>query len=199
MSETLTTDGPEKDGRRRRGEESRRRIAAAMLELISEGEISPRAEDVATRADVGLRTVFRHFDDMDSLYREISNHIAAELMPILNEPLSLESWDTTLNQLIDRRTRGFERMMPFRIASDVHRHHSEFLKFEHAALLKLLRTNLRAATPANLRDDRIMFEALDMILSFDAWRRLRLDQGLSVSQTRKAVTEAARALTFKYL
>jgi len=199
MSETLTVDGPVKDGRRRRGEESRRRIAAAMLELIREGEISPRAEDVAARADVGLRTVFRHFDDMDSLYREISNHMAAELMPILKEPLSVDNWGVTLNQLIDRRTRGFERMMPFRIASDVHRHHSEFLKSEHAALLKLLRSNLRAAAPASLRDDKIMFEALDMILSFDAWRRLRLDQGLSVTQTRKAVMEAARALTIKYL
>lgn len=199
MSEQPSTDNAEKDGRRRRGEESRRRIAAAMLDLIREGETSPRAEDVAARADVGLRTVFRHFDDMDSLYSEITTYMAAELLPILSEPLSLERWDVTLNQLVDRRVRGFEKMMPFRIASDVHRHTSEYLKLEHLALLKLLRNNLRAAVPAALREDRIMFEALDMILSIDAWRRLRLDQGLSVNQTRKAVLEAARALTNKYL
>lgn len=43
-----------------------------MLELVREGDISPSAELVAARADVGLRTVFRHFKDLDSLYREMS-------------------------------------------------------------------------------------------------------------------------------
>ena len=38
------------DGRRARGAENRRRIVAAMLELIGEGEISPGAEQVAARA-----------------------------------------------------------------------------------------------------------------------------------------------------
>ena len=63
------------DGRRRRGEDNRARIVAAMLEIIQEGEVSPSAEQVAERADVGLRTVFRHFSDMDSLYSEMSEAI----------------------------------------------------------------------------------------------------------------------------
>ena len=59
------------DGRRARGHVSRSRIVAAMIELVREGCVAPTAEQVALRADVGLRTVFRHFDDMESLYREI--------------------------------------------------------------------------------------------------------------------------------
>ena len=57
----------ERDGRRLRSQDSRARIVAAMLDLIREGEIAPSAELVASRANVGLRTVFRHFKDMDSL------------------------------------------------------------------------------------------------------------------------------------
>ncbi len=57
------------DGRRRRGLDNRGRIIAAMLEIIRRGETAS-AEQVAAQADVGLRTVFRHFQDMDSLYRE---------------------------------------------------------------------------------------------------------------------------------
>jgi hypothetical protein len=36
---------------------------------------------VAGRADVGLRTVFRHFQDMDSLYREIGAVVGRACAP----------------------------------------------------------------------------------------------------------------------
>ena len=62
----------ESDGRRRRGQNNRARIVTAMLEIIRTGDMSPSADQVAARADVGLRTVFRHFKDMDSLYSEMS-------------------------------------------------------------------------------------------------------------------------------
>ena len=54
-----------------------------MLELVRAGAISPVAEEVAERAGVGLRTVFRHFDDMDSLYREMAEAMRNELQPIV--------------------------------------------------------------------------------------------------------------------
>ncbi|MFM8818949.1 MAG: TetR/AcrR family transcriptional regulator, partial [Phenylobacterium sp.] len=63
----MTRQTQEPDGRRRRGLDSRDRIIAAMLDLAREGEVAPGAERVAARAEVGLRTVFRHFRDMDSL------------------------------------------------------------------------------------------------------------------------------------
>ena len=56
------------DGRRQRSDRSRRRIIEALFDLIGEGDMSPSAVNVAARAEVGLRTVFRHFEDMDSIY-----------------------------------------------------------------------------------------------------------------------------------
>ena len=61
----------ERDGRRLRSIDSRARIVKAMLALIEEGDMAPGAEAVAARAEVGLRTVFRHFKDMESLYRDV--------------------------------------------------------------------------------------------------------------------------------
>ncbi len=55
------------DGRRVRGADNRRRIVDALLKLVATGTVSPNAEQVATEAGVALRTVFRHFADMDSL------------------------------------------------------------------------------------------------------------------------------------
>lgn len=184
----------EQDGRRARGAENRRRIVAAMLELIGEGEISPSAELVAARAEVGLRTVFRHFDDMDSLYREISALMSAELLPIANAPFPDGDWHDRIADLIKRRGRVFEKMMPFKIAADVHRHRSDFLNEEHAELIAMQRRTLAAALGDGFKLDPLKFEALNLVMSFDAWRHMRIDQKLGVARAKKLLMMSAEAL-----
>ena len=80
-----TTAPPPKqrDGRRSRTIETRKRIVHAVTELVREGKVAPTAEEVSARADVGLRTVFRHFDDMDSLYREIDEALGINVALML--------------------------------------------------------------------------------------------------------------------
>ena len=55
------------DGRRARREQNVEAVVEAMLDLLGEGNISPAAAMVAERSGVSLRSVFRYFDDMDSL------------------------------------------------------------------------------------------------------------------------------------
>jgi len=184
----------EQDGRRARGAENRRRIVAAMLELIGEGQVSPGAEQVAARAEVGLRTVFRHFDDMDNLYREISALMSSELMPVATAPFPEGSWEDRIGELVARRGRVFEKMMPFKIAADVHRHRSDFLDEEHAEVIKMQRQTLAAAIGTRFKLDPLKFEALNLVMSFDAWRHMRLDQKLSVAQAKKLLMMSAEAL-----
>ena len=59
------------DGRVRRGERSRGAIVEALHALIGAGDLAPTAQQVAERAGVGLRSVFRHFRDMESLFAEV--------------------------------------------------------------------------------------------------------------------------------
>ena len=70
-------ESPKLDGRLNRSVVTRNKIVETLTSLILEGQISPTAEQVALRANVGLRTVFRHFDNMDALYREISIDVDA--------------------------------------------------------------------------------------------------------------------------
>ena len=44
-----------------------------MLELVAQGNLEPSADQIADIAKVGRRSVFRHFKDMDTLYREMTN------------------------------------------------------------------------------------------------------------------------------
>jgi AcrR family transcriptional regulator len=183
------------DGRRNRGEQSRRRIVAALMALVREGVLTPTAEAVAARADVGLRTVFRHFADMETLYREIATEIDAVVAPAAAARLAGRDWRARLAESIELRTEVFERLMPFQLATAVHRHESPFLDGQQVESAALQRALLRHALPKSLVADKPRFEALDLVLSFDAWLRLRREQGLSKAAARRVMLCAAEALT----
>lgn len=178
----------QKDGRRRRSEASRERIVAAMLELISAGDVTPSADAVAARAGVGLRTVFRHFDNMESLYRQINAMMSAEIRPLIQRPLAPGDWNSQLAELIERRIGIFERIMPFKIAADVHRHGSPFLAGQATEMVREQRATFSAVLPAARRKDPLFLESLDLLLSFDTWRRLRKEQKLSRPRARAVLS-----------
>jgi len=88
----IAADRPTSDGRRARSQSSRAKIVAAMLDLVAGGEVSPGAAQVAELAGVGLRSVFRHFKDMDALYHEMAVAIEAQVLPILLRPPEGATW-----------------------------------------------------------------------------------------------------------
>ncbi len=182
------------DGRRRRGMDNRARIVAAMVEIVRGDEVAPSAERVAARADVGLRTVFRHFQDMDSLYREMAMVIEREIRVILDQPLESPPGADRIVELVARRSRAFEIMAPFRRASEAFRHRSKFLGTDYARLVTKLREILERELPPEVAGDPMRLEAMDLLLSYEAWSRLRRDQGLTVDQARSVLEAATRAL-----
>lgn len=174
------------DGRRRRSQNSRNAIVAAMLELVAEGRITPSAEEVASRAGVGLRTVFRHFTDMESLYAAMTGRLA-EHYEMWLIPFDATEWQGQLVEAIERRTATYERLLPFKRAGDAHRHMSPAIRAEHARMLGVMRQRLRSFLPTAITDDEVRFETIDLMLSFEAWQRLRDEQGLSVDLARRIV------------
>ena len=178
------------DGRRRRGQDNRARIVTAMLEMIREGEVSPVAEQVAERAQVGLRTVFRHFKDMDSLYSEMSEVIGREVRAISEQPFRSAEPRGRVLELVARRGEAFEKIAPFKRASEVLRHRSRFLDADNDRLVVALRSILEHVAPAAVVADRERLETLDLLLSWESWARLRREQGLSPVQARKVLESA---------
>jgi AcrR family transcriptional regulator len=179
------------DGRRRRSDASRAKIVAALLDLIREGDYGPSAEVVADRAGVGRRTVFRHFKDMDSLYGEMQAAIWHRVEHIVCVPVQGRTWRERLDHVIDLRARFFEEVLPFKDAAEAHRFRSTFLRLEHEQSTQALRDMLLLALPKDIQADPLRREALDLVLSLEAWRRLRRDQRLSP----KAALSVLRHLT----
>lgn len=185
---------PSADGRRERSRSSRARIVQAMLDLVGGGHIAPSAAEVAEQAGVGLRSVFRHFDDMDSLYREMSDAIEARLMPVLLKPLAATEWKPRVRELAERRMTVFETMLPYRISANIKRYQSSFLMQDYKRLIRLERQGVEALLPPAVLDDSAQTNALLAPLSFQTWRLLRHDQELPVEAARAVVLRLVDAV-----
>lgn len=182
------------DGRRERSADSRRRILHATLELIREGRPNPTAETISTRAGVSLRTLFRHFEEMENLHVEIGAMVMKDLRPILSRPLDNKPWPYAFYEAIERRAEFFEALMPFHISLDVFRHRSAALAKQHARITTISRELLEANFPASIVEDQSLMQALELLLSIETWQRLRQQQKLGIGESTNLVCRMAKAV-----
>jgi len=182
------------DGRRQRSERSQTAIIEAALALMDEGALVPTAQQIADRAGVGIRSFFRHFADMDSLF------LAADEMLISSYEALFEVDDRagTLSQrvarAIDLYGNAFEKLRPIILCTQAQLWRSPKLRENYAWHQKRLRKELELWLPevAVLPKDRR--EALHAIASFDMWHRLREHQGLSPKASSDIVTSLVNDL-----
>lgn len=182
------------DGRTQRRSDSRARIVKAFLELIRSGTPSPSAQAVAERASVSSRTVFRCFQDMESLNREVVIALRDEFMPRAQLDLSTPDRRERLVRLVRNRVSMFEDMAPFRLAAEAYRHHSPALAGDHAFLVAMERERLEAAINPDAALGTVTIEGLSAVTCFDFWRRLRRDQKLAPDAAADVMMAAAFAI-----
>lgn len=178
---------PRPDGRRERSRSSRSKIVAALLDLVGKGDVSPSAAKVAEVAGVGLRSVFRHFEDMDALYREMGEVIESRLLPILLHPPIGATWKEKLFDLAERRAKVFEAIMPYRISGNLRRFESRYLMYDYRRMLRFESEAIEAHLPEIVRMDAAAAGGLNVVLSFQTWRLLRHDQELPVDAAKAVV------------
>ena len=185
---------PTRDGRFARSRATRDKIVTALFDLVRDGDVSPGAARVAETAGVGLRTVFRHFDEMDTLYRAMAEAIERQIMPLMLKPFDATEWRDRLRELTDRRIEIYETIMPYRISSSIKRFQSAFLMQGYQRQLELERSSLHAILPQTVIDDAPTASAIEVAVSFQSWRRLRHDQGLAVGPARAAIFALLEAM-----
>lgn len=96
------------DGRRLRRAQGLTAVVDALLALLDEGEIWPSAAQIAERSGVSVRSVFRYFDDLDTLAeRAIARHL--EAVAYLFDPLPAGgSRRARIERLADARVTQYE-------------------------------------------------------------------------------------------
>jgi AcrR family transcriptional regulator len=187
------SDQQETDGRRLRSQASRDRIIAAVLALIEEGHSIPGAEQIAERADVGLRSVFRHFGDLDGLYFAMIDRLGTRYSP-LARPYVSPDWQGQVTESLARRMEMFEGILPFRRAAEVYRQQSAMMRHGIEALHRMLTGRLQSVVPEEHRADLLWYHQLDLWMSLEAYARLRERQGLDHARAHQVIRIAIDAL-----
>jgi AcrR family transcriptional regulator len=185
---------PASDGRVRRSQRSGHAIVEALMALVGEGVIEPTAQQVAARAKVGIRTVFRRFSDMESLFAEMDARLQAEAVPLLFGGRPGGTLAARACALVRQRVAFFERIAPYKRSGNLKRWRSPFLRDRHALLVRGLRADLLRWLPELRRAPAVIADALDLATSFEAWDRLRSEQSLSSARAQAAVEQTVHAL-----
>lgn len=184
------TETSRTDGRTLRSERSRERIAQAIYELVREHGRQPTALEIARRAGVGLRTLFRHLGQMESLHAAVSQRMLEQVRG--HTRLALEgTQEERVAALVRQRMRLFEEVAPFERVASAAGGTTAGQQPARAAILALLRDQIvRVLEPA----DRDALEALDAILSIAHWDRLAHVQGLGRTRVARILEAEVRAL-----
>lgn len=189
IKKAMEVEPPLTDGRRERSLASRRKILAAMVDLIAAGNPDPSTATVAKTAGVHLRSVFRHFDDKDSLLREIDDLLVRVYQPILDAPYASDDWKDQLLEMIERRCAINEAVVVFRLASILARYRSPFVVEKSRQLHEGEKRMLDLVLPDQFRTSTRKGKAIMVATSFDSWRHLRQDEELSAKATVEAIKE----------
>lgn len=97
------------DGRTLRRTRNRTAVIVSLLAIIREGNLHPGASEIADRAGVSHRSIFRYFDDLDDLVRTAIDHAFAEAGPLSDiAEIGEGSLDERIGRFVDSRLALFE-------------------------------------------------------------------------------------------
>ena len=182
------------DGRRRRSERSRDAIITATLNLIDNGNFAPTARQIAEEAGIGLRSFFRHFDDMEALMDTIDQRMRGYYEPLFVRPFKDGTLEERIEDIVIDRSEAYERLKKIMMTSQAQLWRSEVVQKNYARNQKGLRKHLEKWLPELKSQNPANREAAHAAASFENWHRLRQHQGLNLSDARKAMIVAIISL-----
>ena len=182
------------DGRRKRSERSRAAIITATLNLIDNGNFVPTARQIAEEAGIGLRSFFRHFDDMEALMDTIDQHMRGYYEPLFVRPFKDGTLEERIEDIVIDRSEAYERLKKLMMTSQAQLWRSEVVQKNYARNQKGLRKHLEKWLPELAKLSAAHREAAHAAASFENWHRLRQHQKLNISDARMAMMVAIKSL-----
>ena len=167
------------DGRRQRGERTRQAIIEAALSLQEEGVLVPTAQQISDRAGVLIRSFFRHFDDMETLFKAADDQLRDSYEALFVGGDRQGSLSERVHHAVERRSAAFEQLTNLFLGTKAQLWRYDMLRNNYARNQKGLRKDLEAWLPELNGLPDVECESVHAIASFEMWNRLRSEQGLS--------------------
>ena len=187
------------DGRRLRRERNQDAVVDAILGLLREGTLRPSTREIAARAGVSLRSLFRHFDDLDALFAAAVQRQLDEVGAAFEFVVEPGPLHRRIRALVGHRAELYETIAPVRRAATLQAPFREpvrdGLEWSHRTLRHQL---VHAFDPElatrSAKDRRILLEALDNATGWSSWETLRTTQSLTVPEAEAVMTATLTAL-----
>ena len=163
------------DGRINRSKTTLNKIVAATISLLrknNNGQI-PTAQEIAVKSGVGIRTVFRHIDDMEGLIEEVNRRYLHDLESYIakNNPKQ-NSKDQRIEHVIKERFylyNTYQHVFNLTITSlnNSSAIRTGFIKFNH-----VLRQRFEDLIPEIKMINKDKQNLIDTLISYAAWFRM---------------------------
>ena len=163
------------DGRINRSKTTLNKIVAATISLLrknNNGQI-PTAQEIAVKSGVGIRTVFRHIDDMEGLIEEVNRRYLHDLESYIakNNPKQ-NSKDQRIEHVIKERFylyNTYQHVFNLTITSlnNSSAIRTGFIKFNH-----ILRQRFEDLIPEIKMINKDKQNLIDTLISYAAWFRM---------------------------
>lgn len=177
------------DGRRLRSERTRKRIVEAYLSLLGEDPQIPTAAQIAERAGCSVRSIFERFSDLHALRVAATDHAFAEAnAQAVPRDLGRDR-QARIRSHVEMRSSTCERWLPMWRALNANQGESQELKARIRLARQLIldrAEQLYAPELASVSaiDRTRTLIALEALVDFESWGRMRELYGLSTEEGR---------------
>lgn len=192
-----STDQPV-DGRTARAVRTRDALVDATIALVEEGDLRPTAPRIAERAGVSVRSVFQHFDDLETLFSAMGARMVERLSELIRPIDPSAPLDQRTREFVEQRCRVHEVLSPINRAAILQAPTSETIghqfqaghAFGAAHLAEVFAPELQAAGAGRAA----LGDGLLVVCSWTTWNLLRTLEQRSVDEATAAVQAMAELL-----
>jgi AcrR family transcriptional regulator len=180
------------DGRTLRRLRNEQKAVDAFLELLNEGHGRPTAQQVAERSGVSLRSIFRLFDDVDTLNAAAIANQSDRIAQLQPQIPASGPVDARIDAVVDQMANVYETVANVRrfavhvaatspaIAKGIGRHR----RLTRSQVRETFRPELDALDASDRTE---VADALEAVTSWETWDGLRAGQGQSVAAAKRVV------------
>ncbi len=192
----MTPEAARADGRRLRREQNRAAVIDALLALFRDGVYTPSTDEIATKAGLSARSLFRYFDDVNDLHRAAADRAVQMALPLIGLGTSpTEPTADKIRAVVASRVQMFEETGPAARALRAAATRRDMLR----GMLERNRSYLRRQVtdvfaPELAEVGPAVQPALLVLCSFESYELMRYAQGLSRAEAEAAMTAAIGAL-----
>ncbi|MBT8115663.1 MAG: TetR/AcrR family transcriptional regulator [Arenicella sp.] len=178
------------DGRRLRSERCKKTILDACEQLLGEGHLVPTAQMISDKAGVPIRTFFRHYPDMESLFYAVDESLKPKYERIFEETVSAGTLSERIESAVEVHARSFEENKALLKSTQAQLWRYQAIQDNYARVNRGLRKDLDKRIPELKEIDRDAREIIDGLASIEMWVRLRDHQKLSKARSTRIIQQS---------